>query len=108
MTADGRIDPAQVAVLAERVEQSLRNYDELRGILLAMNTRSIDEGKTLAVHSFVLKCTGVILLASISLIGWGWAQGQRLYSNDAALDRRTLLIESKLGLQTPSAEGGKQ
>jgi hypothetical protein len=107
MTADGRIDAAQVAVLAERVEQSLRNYDELRGMILAMNTRSIASDQKLAVHSFILRSMGVILLSSMGLIGWGWHQGQTLFATDQALDRRTLIIEYKLGLQQPSI-GGKQ
>lgn len=133
-----QIDAAQVAVLAERVDRVLVNYDELRGLILAQNAQlsqvpliaqqlaesnaKIDRifatlknhGDRLATleksmdrHQFIIRLTAAILMASVGLIGWGWRQGVQLYSTDAALDRRLLFIEYKLGAAAPQVEGGK-
>lgn len=119
-----QVNPQQVAVLVDRVETLLTDSKEMRSQLenirislarienlplqLAGLTATVNaQAKTLETHSLILKLCGVVLLSCVGLIGWGWREGKALYATDTAADRRLLLIEYKLGLGSPVAEGEK-
>lgn len=61
--------------------------------------------RTVGVHSWTWKITGSVLIVCVGLVGWGWRQMEASKDRDAAIDRRTILIEYKLGIQPPTAEG---
>lgn len=134
-----QIDTTQVAVLAERVDRMLADYQELRGLIMSQSAvlgnvsvmqttiaehdRKLDRAfnairdnsgkiaeleKQSNINSWTWRLTGAVLVCCVGLIGWGWREGKTLYVTDATLDRRTLLIEYKLGIRHVVPEGEKQ
>lgn len=120
-----QINPQQIAVLADRLE---RMTDELKGVrtsvddmrlqfaefkatpveVAALKVAVAEQGKTISQHGFVIKLCGIVLLSCVGLIGWGWREGKSLYTADNAADRRLLILEYKLGIPQPVAEGDKK
>lgn len=62
--------------------------------------------RTVGIHGWTWKITGAVLIMCCGLIGWGWNQLESSKARDSAMDRRTLLIEYKLGI-APASEGEK-
>lgn len=95
--------PVMQAQLGEYNEKFTRAFNSIRA---AQDTAN-DAAKRTEFHSNVFKGVWVLVIASLGLIGWGWNQLERARERDAAMDRRVLLTEYKLGI-IPVAEGGKQ
>lgn len=120
-----QINPQQIAVLADRLE---RMTDELKGVRVSVDDMRFqfaefkatpaevaalklvvaEQAKLIDRHSLIIKLCGTILVCCVGLIGWGWREGKALYTSDAAADRRLLMIEYKLNIPQPTAEGDKQ
>lgn len=95
--------PLMQAQLAEHGEKLNRAFSSI-----SRTATDASAAKTLGdKHSFVLKLAGTVLLACVGLIGFSYSQLEHFYKEDAALDRRTLLIEYKLGIKSPTADGSK-
>ncbi|URA06786.1 putative holin [Xanthomonas phage Langgrundblatt2] len=119
-----QINPQQIAVLADRLE---RMTDELKGVrtsvddmrfqfaefkatpaeVAALKLVVAEQSKEISRNSFVIKLGGTVLMLCVGLIGWGWKEAKGLYSADNAADRRLLMIEYKLNIPPPAAEGDK-
>ncbi|URA06933.1 putative holin [Xanthomonas phage Pfeifenkraut] len=119
------VDQQQVAVLVDRVNtlvtdskemrQSLENIrislakiEQVPAELAALRIQVEAQAKVIDQHKFIVKLMGTVLLTCVGLIGWGWREGKALYATDAAADRRLLMIEYKLNIPPPAAEGDKQ
>lgn len=63
--------------------------------------------RTSALHTWILKAVGGTLALAIGLVGWFWGLIQKYDAADNAIDRRTLILETKLGVAPPVAEGEK-
>lgn len=120
-----QVNPQQVAVLVDRVETLVTDSKEMRSQLenirislakieqvpadvAALKVQVESQAKVIEQHKFIVKLMGTVLACCVGLIGWGWREGKSLYSTDAAADRRLLLIEYKLNIPPPVAEGDKQ
>lgn len=118
------VNPQQVAVLIDRVERlmpemqrigikldelcvSFAKFDNIPGEVVKLRQKVDEQSQTLGKHSLIIKLCGTVLCMCVGLIGWGWSEGKALYSADAAADRRLLMIEYKLNIPPPVAEGDK-
>lgn len=119
------VDQQQVAVLVDRVNTlvtdskemrtsleniriSLAKFEQVPAEMAALRVQVEAQAKVLDRHSFIIKLCGTVLVCCVGLIGWGWREGKSLYTADSAADRRLLMIEYKLNIPPPTAEGDKQ
>jgi hypothetical protein len=96
---------SQVPVILERLSDQGAQIGRIFSTLKTNTDRITALEKVQDRHQFIVRLIGATLIASLSVIGWGWHQGMTLFNNDSALDRRILFIEYKLGV--PIAEGAK-
>jgi hypothetical protein len=97
---------SQVPVIAAQQNELSSKIDRAFSTIGANTNRITALEKQGDRHQFVMRLIGAVCAASVGLISWGWHQGTQLYSTDAQLDRRLLIIEYKLGV-LPHVEGDK-
>jgi hypothetical protein len=91
---------SQLTELNDKVNRAFTSVREARTVADAAKV-------TGDFHANVLKVCGTLLLACLGLVGWGGKQLEAFRREDQALDRRTLLIEMKLGIPA-NTEGAKE
>lgn len=95
--------PVMQVEIREFADKFNRVFNSLR------ETRSVADGaeNRSKFNGTVLKVAGTLLLASFGVIGWSQNQLEEAKERDAAMDRRVLLTEYKLGIKS-NVEGGKE
>jgi uncharacterized lipoprotein YddW (UPF0748 family) len=95
------ISPSAFARLDERVTGMVKIMEEIKTMLVAQAAVRDEHAKVLAVHAWIWKLTGTVLLASIGVIAWGWNELELLKKHDNEMERRLLILEYRVTGSAP-------
>ena len=97
-----------IPVMQAQLTEHGQKFDRAFNAIRENGERISAVDRTTMLHAWIWKASGAVLFTCVGLIGWGWSQIQKYDAADNALDRRTLIIETKLGISQPVPEGGKE